>query len=202
MIKEIFLGRSPSHFKMDPVVKVFILSEMMLWSAWNGIIPIFALFAISLKGGTIETAAFGYSIYLMSRVVFELISGRLLLNAGDLKKFVFSIFGISIVSIAYLGFAFSTTAEMVYLFYSFAGLGLGIASPAKNSLFAMHLDPHKEAFEWSVQDALAFFCMAMAAFAGGLVAKQFGFVTLFLLAAALNLTSVLPYVLYLQYKKH
>jgi MFS family permease len=201
MIKEIFLGRSPSHFKMDPVVKVFILSEMMLWSAWNGIIPIFALFAVSLQGGTIETAAFGYSVYLMSRVVFELVSGRMLINAGDLRKFVFSIFGISIVSIAYLGFAFSSTAASVYLYYTIAGLGLGIASPAKNSLFAMHLDAHKEAFEWSIQDALAFFCMAMAAFAGGLVAHQFGFVTLFLLAAMLNLISVLPYILYLQYKK-
>ncbi len=201
MIKEIFLGKSPSHFQMDPVIKVFILSEMMLWSAWNAITPIFALYAVTLKGGNIETAAFAYSIYLMSRVVFELISGRLLLNSGDLTKFVFSIFGISAMSLAYFGFAFSTTSFMVYLFYALAGFGLGVASPAKNSLFSSHLDPHKEAFEWSIQDALAMFSMALTAFAGGLVAHQFGFMTLFILAGCLNLGSILPYVLYIQYKR-
>lgn len=201
MIKEIFFGKGQTPLQINPILKVFMLSEMMLWSAWSAFSPIFALFAVTLPGAGVETAAFAYSIYLITRVIVELISGRLLVNSGDLRKFVYTITGIIIISIAYFGFAFSTTVPMAYLFYAVAGLGIGIASPAKNTLFATHLDPKKETFEWGLQDALVFFTMALAAFAGGLVAHQFGFMTLFLLIGGLNLASILPYVLYINNTK-
>lgn len=40
MLKDQFLGRNPTHFKVNPVVKAFIISEAFLWSAYNFIIPI------------------------------------------------------------------------------------------------------------------------------------------------------------------
>ena len=44
MLKEQFIGRNPSHFQVNPVVKAFIVSESFLWSAYNFIVPIFAIF--------------------------------------------------------------------------------------------------------------------------------------------------------------
>jgi|SRR3989344_4631682 len=201
MIKEAFLGRRPSHFHINPLVKAFILSEAFLWSAWNFITPLFAVFIVNdIEGGTIQAAATGFSIYLVSRVIFELISGRILAKSDDKGKILMAIFGILCLSFAYAGFAFSESITSIFLFYFIVGVGLGTASPAKNSMFAIHLDKNKETTEWSLADAVSFICMAMATVIGGFVATQYGFKVLFILASVINLISTVPYLLQLSIK--
>lgn len=201
MLKEKFLGRNPSHFQINSIVKTFILSEAFLWSAWNFLIPLFAIFVIKdIPGGTIQDAATGYSIYLVSRVIFELISGKILVKSNDKGKIFMAIFGIFCLSIGYAGFIFSDNVFRMFLFYTILGIGLGVASPAKNSLFSIHLDKNKEATEWSLSDAVTFICMAMATVVGGAVITQYGFKTLFVLSALINLLSIIPYLLLINSK--
>ena len=87
---------------------------------------------------------------------------------------------------------------MIYFFYALGGAGLGISSPAKNSLFSTNLDKGKETREWGLYEAGVFIGMAVSASIGGFVAKHFGFQTLFLLTAFLSLFSLTPYLYYLQ----
>jgi predicted MFS family arabinose efflux permease len=203
MIKEIFIGKKPSDFHMNGVVKAFIVSEIFLWSSWNAIIPIFAIFAATkIPGGNTEVAASSFSAYLIVRVIFELISGRYLVKSTDVQKFAVSIIGIVLMSLGYVGFAMAKDITSVFIYYGVLGLGLGIASPAKNCLFSSHLDKDKEVAEWSMYDGFVFMGMAMAATIGGFVASKYGFTFLFYLVAITNLLSVIPYVLYAQNKKH
>lgn len=198
MLKEKFLGRNPSHFSINPIVKIYITSEAFLWSAWDFVMPIFGIFIVTnIPGATIQSAATGYSIYLINRVISEIISGRLLRGSNDRKKFLMTIFGMICLSIAYIGFAFSKNIIAVFSFYALLGVGLGVASPAKNSLFSIHLDKNKEATEWSLADAVSFICMALATSLGGFVATQYGFSTLFLLASIINALGMIPYLVYL-----
>lgn len=202
MIKEVFLGRRPSHFHINPIVKAFIISEMFLWSSWNAIIPIFAIFAATkIPGGSTEVAASSFSAYLISRVIFELISGRYLSKSTEMQKFMVTIAGIILMSAGYVGFAMAKDVFSVFVFYGIIGMGLGIATPAKNSLFSMHLDKNKEVEEWSMYDGVVFLGMAMAATIGGFVANRYGFSFLFYLVAITNLLSIIPYVLYAEKKK-
>lgn len=202
MIKEIFLGRKPSHFHINPVVKAFIISEMFLWSSWNAIIPIFAIFAATkIPGGNTEVAASSFSAYLIVRVVFELISGRYLFKSTDMQKFIVTIVGIVLMSAGYTGFAMTKDVFSVFVFYGVIGMGLGIASPAKNCLFSSHLDKDKEVTEWSMYDGFVFMGMAMSATIGGFVANRYGFNFLFYLVAITNLLSIIPYILYTEKKK-
>lgn len=202
MIKEVFIGRKPSHFHMNPVVKAFIVSEMFLWSAWNAIVPIFAIFAATkIPGGNTEVAAGSFSTYLIVRVIFELISGRYLSKSSDIQKFTTTILGIILMSAGYVGFALAQNVSSLFIFYGVIGMGLGIASPAKNSLFSSHLDKDKEVTEWSIYDGFVFMGMAMAATIGGFVANRYGFAFLFYLVAITNLLSVIPYILYAEKKK-
>lgn len=202
MIKEIFIGKRPSDFHMNPVVKAFIISEIFLWSSWNAIIPIFAIFAATqIPGGNTEIAAASFSCYLIVRVIFELISGRYLSKSNEMEKFVVSIIGIILMSLGYLGFALTKNVSSLFVFYSIIGIGLGIASPAKNSLFSMHLDKNKEVTEWSIYDGFVFMGMAMSATIGGFVANRYGFVFLFYLVAVTNLLSIIPYALYAKRRK-
>jgi MFS family permease len=200
MIKEAFLGNNPSHFiKVDPLVKAYIVSECFLWSSWNFIIPIFAVFATTqIKGGTIQAAASSYSVYLMIRVVFELFSGKLVSGKSENQKILVIIAGISCLSLAYLGFAFSSSFVHLFLSFAIAGIGFGLAAPVKSSLFSMHLDKDKEATEWSFADASMFISMALATALGGFIAGFYGFKILFFLASIVNVFALLPYLLYVK----
>jgi cyanate permease len=201
VIKEIFIGKKPSDFHMNGVVKAFIVSEIFLWSSWNAIIPIFAIFAAnSIPGGNTEVAAGSFSTYLIVRVIFELISGRYLSKSKDIQKFVISIIGIMLMSVGYVGFAMTKNVWELFVYYGVIGIGLGIASPAKNCLFSSHLDKDKEVTEWSMYDGFVFMGMAMAATIGGFVANRYGFSFLFYLVAVTNLLSVIPYILYAKKK--
>ena len=202
MIKEVFFGKKPSDFHMNAVVKAFIISEIFLWSSWNAITPIFAIFAANkIPGGNTEVAAASFSTYLIVRVIFELISGKYLSKSRDTQKFAMSIAGIILISLGYIGFAITKSVSSLFLFYGIIGMGLGIASPAKNSLFSCHLDKNKEVTEWSIYDGFVFMGMAMSATIGGFVASRYGFTFLFYLVAITNLLSIIPYILYAEKKK-
>lgn len=196
-----FMGRGPTHFHVNSVVKSYIMGESFLWSAWNLITPIFAVFVVNnIKYGDIQLAASGYSIYLVSRVIFELLVGPYLSKSSDRKKFMTTIIGMLFLSVSYIGFSQSTQILQVFLFYATAGIGLGIATPAKNSLFSMHLDKNKEPAEWGIADGISFICMALATALGGFIAGQLGFKVLFYVAAVVNLVGVIPYLPFLRRK--
>lgn len=201
MLKEQFIGRNPTHFKVNPVVKAFIISEAFLWSAYNFIIPIFAIFVLNnIRNGNVQVAASAYSFFLILRVIFELITCKYFGRSNEFNKFVATIAGMLFISLGYLGFAFSHTVISLFLFFGIAGMGLGIASPVKNSLFSTHLDKNKETTEWGIYDAVTFIGMASTAALGGFVASAYGFEFLFIIAAIVNFLGILPYLLYIRYK--
>lgn len=196
MIRETFMGKNPSHFHVNSIVKAFIASETFLWSARNLIIPIFAVFAAEdVTGGSIELAASAFSIFLIVRVVFELITGKLVSEKSEITLMKVTIAGMIFLSLSYIGLAFSENIWMVFLFFGgFSGIGLGIASPAKNALFSVHLDKKKETMEWGVRDSLVFGSMAASAALGGFIAGEYGFSILFILASIINIVGIVPYV--------
>lgn len=197
MFKEHFRGRNPASFHINPLVKSFIISEAFLWSAWNFFAPIFAIFVAStIKGGSIEFAAMAFSAHLIARVLTELVESKYLPKASERQKIKITIIGLLLMSFSYVGLAFSSEIFHVFLFYSFAGIGIGIASPAKNSLFSTHLDKNKESSEWGLYDAVVLIGAALATALGGFIAAQYGFKTLFILSAVLNLIGILPYALF------
>src|SRR3990167_1394163 len=199
MLKDQFIGRNPSHFQVNPVVKAFIISETLLWSAYNFIVPIFAIFVVdNVQGGNVQIAASAFSFFLISRVFAELVICRYLSKIPEAKRILFVIMGMVIMSLSYLGFAFSNTVFPLFVFYGMAGVGFWIGSPAKHALFSTHLDKDKEPTEWGVYDATHFFSMALAGVVGGFIASQYGFQILFFLASAVNLLGTIPYLLYIR----
>jgi MFS family permease len=199
MLRETFIGRVPSHFKLNRIVEAFIVSETFFWSAWNFITPIFAIFVVNdIKGGSVQIAAFAFSTYLITRVVLEIIAGRYLTGKSDLNKLWITIIGLLLLSVAYVGFSFSKDLFSLFLFYIITGIAIGIATPAKSSLFSSHLDKDKEPTEWSIYDAITLMGIALATALGGFIASFYGFQPLFLLAALINILGVIPYILYIK----
>lgn len=181
--------------KEKSIIRSYIISESLIWSAWNAVFPIMAIFITTMvHDGTIESAGIAYSIHLVFRVIFELLVSKLLHNATDRKKFAISVIGLTLMSIAYSGFVFSSSIWLVFGLYALLGMGIGIASPAKNSLFAMHLSKTKSAGQWASYDAITFLCTAIASAVGGMFATKFGFDALFAVVAILNFLGIIPYI--------
>lgn len=202
MLVNSFLGRRPSHFQMNEIVKLFIISEVFVWSAWNFVIPIIAIFAASqIKGGNIEIAGMAFSVYLITRVIFELLCSKYFARTRTSLQLVIIISGLILISFSYLGLAFTNTIFWLFIFYGLIGMGIGVATPIKNSLFSTHLDKNKEVAEWGIYDALVFIGMAISSAIGGIVANQFGFSALFIISAVINLLGIIPYFLYAKQKK-
>ena len=198
MLREQFIGRNPSHFHINPIVRAFIISETFIWSAWNFFIPISAIFVVrNISGGSLEIAASAFSAHLIARVIFELISAKLL-TREERQKIITSIIGLSSLSLSYVGLAFSDSIFQLFIFYIVAGIGFGVASPAKNSLFSIHLDKDRESSEWSFYDAIVFIAIALATALGGFVAAGYGFKILFISSSIVNIIGTLPYLLYLK----
>lgn len=202
MFKEQLL--SIPHLKSDvnPIVKAYILSEAFLWSGWYLVIPIAALFVTtSIPGGNIQFAATGFSIYLTTRVVFELISGQYLVKTTDRKKLAVASIGVLLTSLALFSLAFSNSLMSLFISYAIGGMGIGIGAPAKNALFSIHIDKNKETTEWSIADGVTFICMALATALGGFIVAQYGFKVVFLLAGSVTFLGFIPYFLNLLNKK-
>jgi MFS family permease len=198
MLRETFIGRVPSHFQLNKVVEAFIISETFFWAAWNFITPIFAIFVINnIKGGNIQIAASAFSFYLITRVIFEVFAGRHSTGKSDFYKLWMTILGMLLLSVAYIGFAFSHSIIQLFFFYVVTGVAIGIATPAKNSLFSAHLDHDKEPTEWSLYDAVTLLGIALATALGGFIASAYGFQPLFLLASLINLLGIIPYLIYI-----
>lgn len=190
----------PTHLPppSSPMIRAYITAETLIWSAWNFIAPIFAIFVTEIEDGTVDGAALAFSIYLIVRVIFELFSGKYLARKSIAYKFLLTVFGVSIITVAYVGLAFSQLMIQIHVFYALIGMGIGLATPAKNSLFSSHLDHKKESLEWGILDASVFLSMAVASFLGGLIARLYGFETLFFVAAAINTLGLAPYLLYIK----
>ncbi len=196
MFKEQLLKIPPRHTHVNPIIKAYIYSETFLWSGWYLVIPITALFATTnIVGGNIQFAATGFSVYLVTRVVFELISGQYLAKTTDKKKLIVAAIGVVLTSLGLFSFALSNTIVGFFISYAIGGMGMGIGTPAKNALFSIHMDKNLETAEWSIADGVTLIGMAMATALGGFVAAAYGFQVLFIGAGAVTLLGVLPYLL-------
>ena len=183
---------------VNKVIAIIIASDFMVTTGAALLSPIFALFVTSVPNGNIEIAATAYSVHLLVRVVAEIVSGRYFSSASETKKFFIIILGMIIMSISYFGFIFVSSITTLYFFYSILGLGIGLISPVKNSLFSTHLDKNKEAVEWGLLDAVTLSFIALSSALGGFIAQKYGFQTLFFLAAIVNVIGALPYLLYIK----
>ncbi|GDX62011.1 hypothetical protein LBMAG33_3210 [Candidatus Levyibacteriota bacterium] len=199
MIGEHFIPKGFHYPHLNLFVRAFILSELFIWSAMNFFTPIFAIFVISnIEGGNVQIAAFSFSFYMLVRVLFELIIGKFLGKGNDRKKIFVAISGISIISLGYLGLAFTHTTASLLIFMGLCASGIGIASPAKNALFSIHLDKGKESSEWGIYDAVSFVGMASATALGGFIANQYGFTPVLILASIINVLGIIPYIYYIK----
>ena len=174
---------------INPIVRLFIVSDFFIVGGLGLVSPIFALFVTDfIEGATIEVVGIAMTIYLVTRSIGQLPVGividRICGQRDDMLILIFSSLGFAGISISYI---FIDTVLQLYLVQFVFGL-LGAASyPTWSAIFTRAIDEGKEGFEWSMYQTIADLGAALTAAIGSFIAEAYGFTIVFILMAIFSL---------------
>ncbi len=179
------IARSILNFKINPIIKILILSDFVVLSASNLCGPIFALFIVErISGAGLEVVGIASMIYFIFKALFEVPVGIFIDRTKAEKDDLYTaLFGTILTAGVYFLFSYINTVWELYLLHALLGIGAAVAFPGWYSIFTHHIDKEKEAFEWSVYDVMIGIGAAGASAIGALIADLYGYNALFFIVS-------------------
>jgi MFS family permease len=191
---------------INKIVKVLILSDFVLTSAFGFVAPIFAIFLTNdIEGGTIETVGYSAAFYWTAAVLFRLPIARYMERTKSEKDdFYFMIFGSLLICAVPFLFILSAKIWHIYLIQALYGLGYSFRIPGWYGMFTRHIDRGHEGYEWSVATLVSGGGAAITAALGGIMAARFGFDLLFIFIGTISIigSAVLIFLYYIVEPNH
>ncbi len=183
---------------INKVVKIMILSDLFLSAGWGLINPILAVYIITdIQGGDVEAAGIAVGIYWLLKSILQVPVARYLdKNHGEKDDFLFMFVGRIFSSvISPIIFIFSVYPWHIYFAQVIHALGAAMVVPAWSAIFTRHIDDGQEAFSWSLDSSSIGLGSGIAGLLGGVIAKFFGFVPLFIILAIFGLFSAVLFIM-------
>lgn len=176
---------------INKVIKFLVLSDFFFLFGWGLISPILAIFIIqSIKGGDVEVAGIAVGIYWLFKSILQLPLANFLDKIkGEKDDYYALVFGYFLASIVPLGYIFATLPWHVYFLQFIHSLGMALSVPAWSAIFTRHINKGREAFCWSLESSGLGISTGIAGIVGGIGAKLFGFLPLFLGVSILSMIS-------------
>ena len=174
---------------INKIIRVLVLGDIMFFSAYGLIGPIFAVFVTNqVAGATIATAGFAATINLLVRALLQMPIARYIdRHKGEKDDFIFMVAGSTLISVVPFAYFFVSTPLHLYLAQVVLGIGGALANPGWFAIFTRHIDKNKEGTEWTLENVGVGLAAAGTAAIGGLLAQRFGFHNLFLIVGVLSL---------------
>ena len=178
---------------VNKIVRTLVLGDIMFFSAYGLINPIFAIFITNqIAGATIATAGFAATINLLVRAILQMPIARYIdRHKGEKDDFVLMIVGSTLISVVPFAYFFVSTPLHLYLAQVVLGLGGALANPGWYAIFTRHIDKNKEGTEWTLENIGVGLAAAGTAAVGGLLAQRFGFNNLFLIVGIISLLGLI-----------
>jgi len=177
--------------KVNRVVKYFVAADLMLFAGWGFIAPIFAIFIIDeIRGATLVSVGITSGVFWLSRaVVMPPVANYIDKRKGEKDDLYALILGLFFMSASAFAFITVSTLMGLYIVQAIHGLAMGVYSVAWATIFSMHLDRERPAFDWSIDKAATSMSVAITSFIGGWLASTFGFDITFVIAGTLSVTA-------------
>ncbi len=199
MIKNFFLP-------INKIIKVLMLSDFIIISAFGFVAPIFAIFLTDkIQGGTIETVGYAAAIYWVAAVLTRLpIARRVDKTKSEKDDFYFMIFGSILIAVVPFLWIFSAKIWHIYFIQALYGLGYSLRMPGWFGMFTRHIDKGHEGYEWSFDSLVSGVGSGITAALGGIMAARMGFNALFIVIGALSIigSAVLIFLYYIVEPDH
>lgn len=184
---------------MNHIIKTLIVADIGLLTAVGFVVPIFAIFITNtIQGGDIQVVGFAAAIYWIVKSSVTIPFGQYLdRNHGEKDDLYFVIVGGVIAAVSVFGYVFASQPWHVYVLQTFYAIGMGMNLPGYTAIFTRHIDRGREASDWSIRSSLMGFGVGISGALGGVLAKQFGFVPLFVgVGVVMVLGALIPIFLF------
>ena len=178
---------------VNKVIRILVLGDIMFFSAFGLIGPIFAIFVTNqIAGATIATVGFAATINLLTRALLQMPVARYIdRHKGEKDDFFFMVAGSTLISIVPFIYLFVETPIHLYMAQIVLGIGGALTNPGWFAIFTRHIDKGKEGTEWTLENVGIGLVSAGAAALGGIFAERFGFHNLFLTVGVLSLVGLI-----------
>ncbi len=178
-------------FKVNRVVKYFVLSDLVLFSGWGLVSPVFSVFVIEeVKDATLLTVGISASIYWLARSLIQIpVANMLDKTEGERDDFNVLVWGLVLASLSAFIFSTIESVRALYLLQILHGVAFGLYSPSWSAIFSRHLDKNRIAFDWSLNSTTLGLASGVTGFLGGYLAAHFGFDAVFVGAGIMSLVA-------------
>lgn len=169
-------------FTFNRIIKILILSDFTIYSAWGLISPIFAVFLLeSIRGGDASVAGMASGIYWVTKSLLQIPIGKFLdRRRGERDDYRALISGTFLASVIPLGYLLASEPWHIYAMQVVYAFAMAMVIPPWGGLFTRHIDKGREAETWGFESSLLGLGVGIAGIAGGFIAKAFGFAPLFI----------------------
>jgi DHA1 family quinolone resistance protein-like MFS transporter len=188
-------------FSINKILKVLVLSDVIIFSGWGLMSPIFAVFVNEqIAGATLVTVGIAEAIYLATKSILQIPIGVWIDETeGEKIDFWLAFWGSLLTAVAILLYTLAKTPLHIYFIELLFGISGAMAYPAWMGLFSRNIERGRESFIWGLHSTTTELAWAGTAVIGGYVAEKYGFGSLFLTAGAVALVG--SFVLFVVYKE-
>lgn len=177
--------------KVNKVVKLMVFSDLMLFSGWGFIMPVFSIFVIEeIYEATLVTAGIATAVYWLLRGLVQPSVAKFIdRTKGEKDDFWVLVGSLAIVGIASGSLAFVETKTALYVVQMVHGAAFGAYSVAWPAIFSRHMDKGGVAFDWALDRGSVGLSVALTSILGAKGAELLGFDLIFVLAGLTALVS-------------
>jgi MFS family permease len=169
--------------KVNRIIKYLILSDLIFWSGWGLISPVFAVFIVDkIEGGTVAVVGMATAVHWILRAILRVPVGMFLDNRpGEEDDFWFLFFGLIITSLVPLGYLMASYPWHIYLLQAIFAIGMVMSLSGFSAIFIRHIEKGKEATGLGLEATSVALGTGIAGALGGLLVASFGFNFVFIL---------------------
>ena len=167
-------------------IKYLLFSNYLSLFSFAFFNPLFAIYVVN-KGMPAEQVGFALGINLYIAALIILFIGKFEDKRKNKAKLI--ALGYVVLAIASCSYLFVHNFSGLVIAQAINALGVGIYIPALRTTYGKSEDKGKETTEWAYMEGGGRFFMATGAVVGSLIFKFYGFKTMFILIALIQLVA-------------
>lgn len=180
-------------FKVNRVIKYFILVDLVFFGGWGLIGPIFAIFILEqVATANLITIGAVSGIYWIVKSLAQIpVAMYLDKHEGERDDFYALLIGLMLAGFSAMAYLLINSVFSLFVVEVLHAVAFGFYVPSWSAIFSRHLDKKHYAFDWSLDSTAVGLVFGLTAFLGGTMAKFLGFKAVFILVSLLSFASAL-----------
>ncbi len=175
-------------FSLNKPLIILILTNSAVLISIAMLAPIWAIFVEEI-GGDILEVGLAVSTLAITAGIVVIFTGKISDQVKD-DELIIAV-GYLIIGAGFILYNFVSNVWFLAVVQIIIGIGIAIYEPAFDSVYSKHLKSKSEGREWGAWESVNYFCQAIGAALGAVIATAFGFNALFIMMAALCIVSAL-----------